>query len=87
VIIRLDGKRLKTALPDVTATVIMAVITAHVTVITIIASIGSGHRPLCGQAARGKMIAHEANPTNRHGHFLVCLSHQFDESEESHLGL
>jgi|GEM_PF-3135862 len=28
------------------------------------------------------MIAHEAKPHQPHGHFLVCLSHQFDESEE-----
>jgi len=28
------------------------------------------------------MIAHEAKPTNRMRHFLVCLSHQLDESEE-----
>ena len=28
------------------------------------------------------MIAHEAKPHQPHGHFFVCLSHQFDESEE-----
>jgi len=28
------------------------------------------------------MIVHEAKPHQPHGHFFVCLSHQFDESEE-----
>ena len=28
------------------------------------------------------MIAHEAKPHQPHGHFFVCLSHQFDESEK-----
>ncbi len=28
------------------------------------------------------MIAHEAKPHQPHGQFFVCLSHQFDQSEE-----
>jgi hypothetical protein len=81
VVVVLNGKRLESPLPDMTAAVVVPMVAADV----------RRHQPLHPTAQitifvrpeqKVEMVVQQAVPDQSHANFVVCLPHQIDEGKK-----